>query len=341
MTDLKIGVINWDGCLESDKTYFGGYCAKTLSGKKYANRVPFYADVTCDHKVSFHKRTKEEFDRELTYAIEANIDYFAYVWYTKRTNFSDENVSETAKHVHELTYIRDLHIESSLNTKIKMCAILSAHPITDEELYDLALTMQKPFYQYMDKSPLVYVYSGYNKELIERLNSACEKAGTPRPYSVIFTNNNPASDGETYENADGVSAYCIPTEFSDCPTTDDFCKETVRLNELMLSYKLPLVPMFSTGWNPSPRIDVPVPWYGYANKLYSPASEPEHIEKSAYELANWIKDKNITPKHILTFAWNEFEEGGFICPTLNDDKSINKSGLEAFKNAITIFKKIL
>lgn len=339
MSDIKIGVINWDGCLESNSTYFGSYCAKTLSDEKYVNRVPFYADIT-NGKVSFHKRTQEEFDTEMQYAIEAGIDYFAYVWYTERDNFApDENVSETAKHVHELTYIRKLHINSTLNTKLKMCAILSAHPITDGELYNLALTMQKPYYQYIEDRPIVYIYAGYNKELISRLNDTCKKAGTPKPYSVIFTNNNPADKNETYEIADAVSAYCIPTEFSDCHGTDDFCKETVRLNELMLSYNIDVIPMYSAGWNPSPRIDTPVPWYGYANKVYSSPSEPEHIEAVARYLSGWLKSKNITPKHILSYAWNEFEEGGFICPTFTKNGNIDKSRISSFKKAIDLFHK--
>lgn len=341
MSDIKIGVINWEGCLESDKTYFGGYCSKTLSGEKYLNRVPFYADTDDNYNVSFHKRTQEEFDTEMQYAIDAGIDYFAYVWYTERDDFRpDENVSETARHVHELTYIRKLHMNSKFNAQLKMCAILSAHPITDEELYDLALTMQKPYYQYIDNSPIVYIYTGYNKELIIRLNEACKKAGTPKPYCTIFTNNNPAEEGETYEVADAVSAYCIPTEFGDCPDTDAFCKETVRLNELMLGYNLDVIPMYAVGWNPSPRIDTPVPWYGYANNLYSSPSEAEHIETVAQEFANWVKSSSINPKHILSYAWNEFEEGGFICPTFNKDKTIDKSRLNAFKKAVELLKNI-
>ncbi len=341
MSEFKIGVINWDGCLESDTTYFGGYCAKTLSGAKYTNRVPFYADVTKEHKVSFHKRTQEEFDKEMEYAIGAGIDYFAYVWYTKRDKFAtDENVSETARHVHELTYIRELHEKSSLNNKLKMCAILSAHPITDAELGELAQTMQKSYYQYIEKRPLVYIYTGYDKELILRLRSACEVAGVSNPYVVIFTNNNPAADGETYDEADGVSAYCVPNEDKDCDTTEDFVSYMLDMNDLMISYSLPVVPMFSVGWNPMPRIDTPVPWYGYANKRYASASDPEQIVSGAKALSEHLEKKNIQPKTVLSYAWNEFEEGGFICPTFDSEGGIDVSRLEAFRKGADYLHKI-
>ena len=340
MKETKIGVINWDGCLESDTTYFGSYCAKTLSGVKYVNRVPFYADVTEDNKVSFHKRTQEEFDREMEYAIEAGIDYFAYVWYTKRDKFAPgENVSETARHVHELTYIRGLHMASSFNEKLKMCAILSAHPITDEELSRLADVMKEPYYQYIEKRPLVYIYTGYDKELILRLRSACKEAGVSDPYVVIFTNNNPAAVGETYDEADGVSAYCVPNEDKDCDTTEDFVSYMLDMNDLMISYSLPVVPMFSVGWNPMPRIDTPVPWYGYANKRYASASDPEQIVLGAKALSEHLGKKNIQPKTVLSYAWNEFEEGGFICPTFDCKGGRDKSRLDAFREAAEYFRK--
>ena len=340
MADIKIGVINWDGCLESGSTYFGSYCAKSLSNPKYKDRVPFYADVDKDGAVSFHKRTQDEFDCEMEYAIKAGTDYFAYVWYTEKSKFDDnENVSETARHVHELTYIRKLHMSSSLNTKLKMCAILSAHPITDEELYDLALTMQKPYYQYIDGKPLVYIYTGYDKNLITRLESACKNVGTKEPYAVIFTNNNPAEKCETYEIADAVSAYCIPTEDCDCETYGDFAEEMLRLNSLMLTYNLPAIPMFSVGWNPAPRIDSPVPWYSYANKIYAPIHNPAQFEDGATRLGEWMKDNGIEPSTILSYAWNEFEEGGYICPTLRRDGSVDESRVKAFRKAIEILKK--
>ena len=339
MSDLKIGVINWDGCLESDKTYFGGYCAKTLTHEKYINRVPFYADGAMEHKVSFHKRTQEEFDTEMKYAIEAGIDYFAYVWYTERSEFAaDENVSETARHVHELTYIRKLHMASELNTKLKMCAIMSAHPITDAELLDLAEEMQKPYYQYIDEKPLVYIYTGYDKDLIARLRAACKKAGTNDPYVAIFTNAAPAKDGECYELADAVSAYCIHTEERDCESSADFNDELIEMNKLMLTYNLPVIPMYGVGWNPNPRVDVPVPWYGYSAKKYAPPSVPEQIENGAADLASWLKSEKIAPRHILSYAWNEFEEGGYICPTFLPDGGLDTSRVKAFRNAVEYLK---
>ena len=37
-----------------------------------------------DSRASFPEYTQEIFDREMEYAIEAGLDYFAYVWYLNR-----------------------------------------------------------------------------------------------------------------------------------------------------------------------------------------------------------------------------------------------------------------
>lgn len=342
MSKTRIGVVNWDGCMDSLSTYFGGHCAASFGPEKHRNRLPFYADVSEDGRVSFHERTKEEFDKELQYAMEAGIDYFAHVWYTRRTDIPrGECASETTKHVHELTKIRDLHVQSPLAHKVKMCAILSAHPLADEELCELAQLMQKSCYETYLGRPLVYIYSGYDKSIIARLKDTCKKEGTPSPYVVIFTNNREAVPEENYDMADGVSAYCIPTEDTDCREQGDFDREMNRLNSLMLGYGLDVIPIFSAGWNPSPRVDTPVPWYKYANKIYASPSDSEDMAASARSLAGWMKEAGLRPRHILCFAWNEFEEGGYICPLRDKNGNTDTSRTLGFRNAMEIIKESL
>ena len=80
MKKIRIGVINWDASLTGD-TYFGYYQTRSLSQKKYRTWVPFYADLIDEERISYHWRSAGEYGRELRYAIDAGIDYFAYVWY--------------------------------------------------------------------------------------------------------------------------------------------------------------------------------------------------------------------------------------------------------------------
>ena len=41
------------------------------------------------------------------------------------------------------------------------------------------------------------------------------------------------------------------------------------------------------------------------------------------------------------FAWNEFEEGGFICPTYNEDLSVNTDRVHAVREIIKYWKETL
>lgn len=62
----------------------------------------------------------------------------------------------------------------------------------------------------------------------------------------------------------------------------------------------------------------------------------------AERLADWIRSeaKNSLIGHILAFAWNEFEEGAWICPTYRPDLTVNEERVRTFKEISHIFKSI-
>lgn len=94
------------------------------------------------------------------------------------------------------------------------------------------------------------------------------------------------------------------------------------------------------GWNPLPRIDHPVPWCNYPDADYADPEDTSGYLKAGEELANWIEDnlQQTNSGHILTFAWNEFEEGAYICPTLNAHGQPDTTKLEAFSKVVAYWK---
>ncbi|MDR2686688.1 MAG: hypothetical protein LBB75_02970, partial [Oscillospiraceae bacterium] len=80
-----IGAIRWDAWYGEPTAEDGldpcSQVERTLSPAKYHWRVPFFGEIGEDGKVSFPEYTQEIFDREMEYAAEAGLDYFAYVWY--------------------------------------------------------------------------------------------------------------------------------------------------------------------------------------------------------------------------------------------------------------------
>ena len=101
-------------------------------------------------------------------------------------------------------------------------------------------------------------------------------------------------------------------------TWNEFFEQELARNDVRASNGLPVIPHFSMGWNPTPRIKHTVPWVTYPDGIYAPPATVEELFAAANRLKSWaIEHRDLCPTgHVLTFAWNEFEEGAWICPTL-------------------------
>lgn len=340
---MRIGVINWDCSLPPD-TFFGSYFAKTLSYKKWRNRTPYYADIISEDNICCHYRSAQEYDRELEYAIAAKIDYFAYVWHTDNKNGEqDANVMTSVTHPHAWTqdFARKLHQKSPLAEKIKLCAILlCSQPYIESDYFKLAEAMKAPYYEKVDGRPIVYLFGGYRTDFIEMLRAFPQKYGTQDPY-IVFMDNGVKSENGDYSKADAVSAYVLDNEDNSIDKYSQLVDISIAKIEDWKKYNVDIIPNFTIGWNPTPRIETKVPWVSYHEINYVDFVTPSEIEDGAESLAYWISQNKefIKSGHIMCFAWNEFEEGGYICPTYNDDGSINEERISCFANVTDIFNR--
>ena len=345
MKNIRIGVINWDASLTRD-TYFGYYQTRSLSQAKYRTWVPYYADIIDEERIDYHFRSVAEYEQELQYAIDAGIDYFAFVWYPTEGSLLHEQRSpiDCSHRVHELNYARHLYEKSTLTDKLGMCAILSGHPFTDHDLSDLVTAFEKPYYEKIDGRPLLYVYHGNTKETILHVHALCKERGIPTPFTVpMFTS------AEVLPLADAVSAYAAynPT---DVDRYDALCRFAIEQDLRRMQTGKPIIPLFTVGWNPTPRMERLTPWTtnaqgdsSYLHVNYAPAPTETELTEGAAAFADHIKN-NVKEKfagHILTFAWNEFEEGGYICPTYREDSTVNDTRIHAFAQTVEIFRSEL
>lgn len=342
-----VGVVNWDCSLPSS-TWFGHYATTSLSPAHFRHCTPFYADVKGPDQIDYHWRSVEEYEREMQYAIDAGIDYFAYCWYgeLKPEDGKDftpvevrrENVCDP--HVWELATARQLHAKSKLRDKLKMCAILvTLHPLADAEVESLARAMKEPWYQTAQGRPLLYLFGGKGKGLLPRIRKACRAVGAGDPYAVVLAGRKFPSDGD--EGVQAISAYVDGAH-----GVDIFAETAARgreSNAQRVATGMDVIPTFTLGWDPRPRLEHPVPWCGYAKDRYMrPATESEWLKEAA-SFADWVKTnrKSCPTGHILSFAWNEFEEGGWICPTWRPDGPPDTSRVSAFRKVGEIFRRTL
>lgn len=335
----RVGVVNWDCSLPMD-TFFGRYAARSLSPAKYRDRTPYYAHRTAPDQIEYHTRTVAEYETEMRYAIEAGIDYFAYCWYDsepKSEHLVDDMAATVDAHVAELVYARRLHLQSPLREQLHYCAILiTSHPYSDTELQELIRTMNDPGYEKIDGRPLVWLFPGKWRDLIVRLRQLCREAGQPEPYAVLLT----SCSELTPDDADIVQAVCAYACLAETSTWEDFNAANIAQNEDRLRYGWPCVPHFSVGWDPGPRVLNPVPWVAYPEGPYAPPCTREQLLTGAQRFKDWVSRNRsqCVPGHVLVFAWNEFEEGAWICPSLGADDRPDFSRRDAFADAVSLWR---
>ena len=76
---IKIGAINWDAFM-AEKAYFASHAMDSLANEKHSSRLPYYIEKHSG-KYTVPNRTFEDYEKELSFAIECGIDFFAYCWY--------------------------------------------------------------------------------------------------------------------------------------------------------------------------------------------------------------------------------------------------------------------
>jgi len=330
-TKLKIGAINWDAFAPGN-TYFSHHAIDSLGNEKYSSRLPFYIEKNNGEYV-VPCRTTEDYEKELSYAVDAGIDFFAYCWYPDTTEnrsiwHDDKAYAFLNDYYPELNYARKLYQQSPLNKKIGMCAIvfcINSYAESDfESLFD---AMKEDYYVKVHGKPLLIIFDKYDVEFIELLKTYAAKYGIEPYIAFINTVAHVAKDTD-YTKADAVTAYGCGH------SVNTFSEHTAKVrmdNEKRTGCGISVIPLFSVGWNPSPRVDRPKPWVIYGNVPYAPKPTENDIDKAFADLMDFTNSCSQADTGLaLTFAWNEFEEGGYLCPTLNEDGTADDTLVKAF-----------
>ena len=345
---VRIGAINWD-CSMPEDTYFGRYIRATLGPREFRNRTPYYARIIDEDHIDIRRRSQEEYDEELRWAALAGVDYFAYCWYPDEPyrhgepfdGVVPEMRQEISSHVPELTYARKMYASSTLSGKIGEAAIIvTIHPYSRGDFVRLARETLKASYEKIDGRPLVYLFAYQplpdRAAMIRLMREAFAQEGAGMPYIVAMAPQAPADADLSL--VDAFSAYAVVGSGS--AGHDLLTDEALGQAEYWRARGRQVIPAFPTGWNPEPRVDRPVPWTSYPARLYPEPASPEDLLRAAHRTAQWCAahEEAWRPRHILSFAWNEFEEGGWICPTLRPDGSLDRSHLDAFAEAARLLR---
>jgi len=97
-----------------------------------------------------------------------------------------------------------------------------------------------------------------------------------------------------------------------------------------------VVPLCMSGWDRRPRVERPVPWETWQQP--NAGIERHYLPPTPQELAGHIGDAldwaeadgtRCPAQAVIVYAWNEHDEGGWLCPTLNPDGTANTERLDA------------
>ena len=337
----SLGAIRWDAWTSHDGNPNSviSQVERALSPAEFHERAPFFAEVTEDGNIIIPEYTQEIFDLEMEYAIYAGIDYFAYVWYNSAMKAA-----------------REFHTQSKYKNDVKMCACFDGNAIgKDYARQDMEKLFMEDYYmKVLDGRPLMYYFAVSSNlakitEDIRYYRELTKKLGIPEPYAVIMN----VSAEEAYNAyGDAVSSYTVYGHENE--TFSALMKRAHSQWKKWNATGLSHVPTVSFGWNPKPRYINPVSWVGYEYNSWSKIPAAKEIQKHLMYALSYMDHPCVTEQTeaniLLSYAWNEHDEGGWLCPTIavdkngnqiyNDDgsKKLNTERIEAVKSTLASFE---
>jgi len=314
-----IGAIRWDAWYSHDgrAESIVSQVEKTLSPAEYHWRAPFFAKITEEGNIEMPEYTQEIFDKEMEYAIEAGIGYFAYLYY--------DGPMGTARKLHSTSKYKN-------DVKIVMCLDGNSIGKSGARAEIKELLKQEHYMTVLNGRPLMYYYvnTGKRKENMALVESEikyyrgyCKSVGLPEPF-VVCMNITGQETQSIY--GDAVSRYSI-SGTSD-KTFKDFITEAQSQWEGYQKSGMQYVPMMTFGWHAEPRYKNPVTWMTTTEDSWVPyPTDQEIYDHTMYALS--YMDHSMTTEFtklntLILYAWNEHDEGSWLCPTLKVDENGNQ-----------------
>ena len=332
-TKVLIGAIRWDAWQENSHVQVAA--EKSLSPSHWHDRLPYFAKVTGPNSVVINGNSQAIMDQEINYAADAGIDYWAFCIYPEAFGMSRG---------------LQLYRSSSIKSRINFAINLQGGWIANEtEDWDAQLTryvgyFKDPSYQkVLGNRPLVYLFTPVDTTLrfpnaaavaaaIHQLRAATTNAGLGSPY-IVWQGWDASADFKIMHEygLDAIGAYAVGWGSVNGEPYADLAAAAHRFWESGKATGANVVPIVTSGWNNKPRYENPAPWAEGSPEYNLPPTPPELADHLADAL-DWTRVNHAaaTPANtVLIYAWNEHDEGGWLCPTLNPDGSINNDRLAA------------
>lgn len=344
-----VGAIRWDAW------YGEGFpvteVERALGPRKFHCRLPFFATVVSDSAVRINGDTQAVMDQEIAYANAMGLDYWAFLDYTDMEAHGN------------LTIALRRYLEAKDRGGLRYCLIEGGgidKYKTDHWTRLVGHFTHHDYQLVLDRRPLLYIYAAYEmsktltKDDVTALAEATIAAGLNRPYMVLM-GVNPEKDIELARSFgfDAVTSYPGGDAFysGEMPTYQQRTEHIEKVFwEGAARHAIPTVTFASAGWDTRPRIEHPNCWYPKGAVPVpdpTPPSQqrplidavtatPAQLARHLHRAVDWTqRHRDLNPANaVIIYAWNEHDEGGWLCPTLNPDSSPNLERLAALRSVL-------
>jgi hypothetical protein len=310
-----VGAIRWDAWHDG---LVGREVEYTLAPPEWRNRLPWFAEVSPSGAVRTRADDPKVAAEEIARAARLGIDYFAFLWYD-----SDRAMgSEDEGMMRGLRYYR----ASPDRDRVKYTVVVDGDRLADPgERATILRYMRDPNWVTVAGRPLIFVglWADPARTDVEALRAASRAQGTGDPYVVqtVIGASSPSGIQRTVRTADAaggdaVSWYSIAVPSAQggpypllAGTAREAWGRAARLGT-------PVVPTAMAGWDPRPRVARP-PFWGDSGRSWFRAPTPAELGRHLGEAVDWAATTGAPA--VLVYAWNEYDEGGWLAPTLVPD----------------------
>ena len=321
-----VGAIRWDAW-HGDASTVGLMVEKTLAPSHWHYRLPFYGRVVGENTVEVRGNTQAIMDQEIDYAHAAGLDYWAFVVYPE-----ENALSQGLK----------LYLTSEKKSLVRFCLNLQggweagggmdAWPAKVARY--IRYFKESTYQTVLNGRPWVFLYSvdglvgpgkfedwAAARTAFDALRAAVIAAGIPTPY-IVAQGWSPDTLKEQAATLglDAIGAYASSAG-AKAGSYADLVRHTEHWWDTFKSVGMPVVPLVTAGWDMRPRVETPVPWVkGGDMEQYYEAPNPQELATHLEHAVTWCREypEAAEARAILIYAWNEFDEGGWLCPTLEE-----------------------
>lgn len=317
---IQIGAIRYDAW-DAPATSLTQAEAAALSPAEYRARAPFWATVSGG--VTLPAATQQRMDSEIAQAKAAKLSYWAFLGW-------QPGAPEGAA--------LSLYRSSTSRAGLGFCMIETFQSLyylgtfLDNVTRTIGLMADPAYVRVLDGRPVLFVLSMSDALIAERfgsmvttqavfdgIRSRAIAAGVGNPYIVALDGWADRALRFVALGADAAGAYASPGTFSGARPYADLVAAAGAWRAAASVARI--VPPMMAGWDFRPRIATPSEWFGGqvngnpANYYEMPAAA--ELTAHVAETRAWIAaNPTACPAQTgLLYAWNEFTEGGFVCPT--------------------------